>query len=341
MLPTELLLRYHEGQTSASESSEVEAWLSAKREHREAFEDLITIWTHAEGAGRFEQIDTEAAWGQLTSQLAEKGISTQPVAKIRRFSSPQAWMAIAAGLALLLVAGGLWWQQQEVAPSIQLVSNQQNGSPRVLQLPDGSEVSLRKGAELLYPERFEGPIREVELRGEAYFSVVSKPEQPFVVLTENSRTEVLGTEFTIRALPKASNVLLQVAEGRVAFSSRQDPAEREVFEVQEQGVLEVATGTITRLGQPDPNAFAWQRRSLVFEGESLRQVLEQLARYHQLSLTFSPEANGLDCRLYTTWDEVSVADALADLEELFALEYEIAGDELQVSGAKADCESSK
>jgi len=339
MLPDELLLRYHEGRASASEHSEVEVWLKAKPANQETYDDLVAIWTHSARAGRFAQIDTQAAWKKLNGQLEAKGISPPHQAKVRRFPTVRIGLAIAAALAFLFLIAGLWWQSQPSLPSYQMATHEQPGPPALVSLPDGSQVSLRKGSSLSYPEAFTGNSRTVELTGEAYFSVVSNPEQPFVVLTAESRTEVLGTEFSIRALPGDTLVLLQVAEGRVAFSSRKSPEGREVFQANEQGELDKSKGKLIRLDQPNRNAFGWQQQRLVFEGESLREVLEQLAGYHQVSLTFAPDARGLDCRLYTTWDQLSLTEALADLKDLFALTYLLEGDTLLITGAQSDCKS--
>lgn len=65
-------------------------------------------------------------------------------------------------------------------------------------LCDGSEVCLNAGSELIYPENFSEDIREVELKGEAYFKVI-KSVTPFVVKVNNAIVKVYGTEFNINS----------------------------------------------------------------------------------------------------------------------------------------------
>ena len=55
-----------------------------------------------------------------------------------------------------------------------------SGKSRVA-LPDGTIVTLHKNAKLSYNQYFSSSARTVNLDGEAYFDVVSDPDNPFVV----------------------------------------------------------------------------------------------------------------------------------------------------------------
>jgi len=52
---------------------------------------------------------------------------------------------------------------------------------RSILLPDGSSVYLRENSELSYPEVFASSVREVKIKGEAFFEVTPNSEQPFIV----------------------------------------------------------------------------------------------------------------------------------------------------------------
>ena len=61
--------------------------------------------------------------------------------------------------------------------------------------PDGSKVELNAASSITYQPYRWSTLREVQLTGEAFFSV--KKGKPFIVVSENGTTEVLGTRFNI------------------------------------------------------------------------------------------------------------------------------------------------
>lgn len=71
-------------------------------------------------------------------------------------------------------------------------------------LPDGTHVWLNAASEIVYPSRFDDKVREVTVKGEAYFDVVRDDNKPFVVYAAQQRIEVLGTQFNIQAYEDGS-----------------------------------------------------------------------------------------------------------------------------------------
>ena len=72
----------------------------------------------------------------------------------------------------------------------------QGGEYRVV-LADGTSVWVNSESELVFPLRFEGEERIVELKGEAYFEVAKDAARPFLVRTSRSTVRVLGTSFNV------------------------------------------------------------------------------------------------------------------------------------------------
>lgn len=90
---------------------------------------------------------------------------------------------------------------------------------RLVNLPDGSSVILKKHARISYPATFAADRREVRLRGEAFFEVVKNPEQPFLVYAGSMVTRVKGTSFSIKANDGDEDVELVVKTGTVEVSA--------------------------------------------------------------------------------------------------------------------------
>jgi len=72
----------------------------------------------------------------------------------------------------------------------------------VIYLPDNTKVTLAKGASIkfLKPAKFEkSRVREVFVKGDAIFDVVSDPARPFLVKSDLTQVQVLGTVFKFSA----------------------------------------------------------------------------------------------------------------------------------------------
>lgn len=72
------------------------------------------------------------------------------------------------------------------------------GGEYTVVLADGTKVWLNADSELKYPVQFSDTVRQVYLRGEAYFAVAKRECQPFIVFSEGMQVTVLGTEFNLR-----------------------------------------------------------------------------------------------------------------------------------------------
>jgi ferric-dicitrate binding protein FerR (iron transport regulator) len=84
-------------------------------------------------------------------------------------------------------------------------------------LPDGSQVYLNRNSSVSYDKNFNP--RNIELEGEAFFSVVSG-ETPFAVKTNQGEVDVLGTEFNVKA--EAEELEVDVEEGVVDLKTKND-----------------------------------------------------------------------------------------------------------------------
>lgn len=106
------------------------------------------------------------------------------------------WWSIAATLLLAVGATLYFALRTPYQDSVALTD------ATVLYLPDNTKVTLEKGASVkfLRPARFEkSRVREVFVKGEAIFDVVSDPSRPFLVKSDLTQVQVLGTVFKFSA----------------------------------------------------------------------------------------------------------------------------------------------
>lgn len=91
-------------------------------------------------------------------------------------------------------------------------------------LMDGTKVWLNADSKLIYPSRFEGDTRTVELLGEAYFEVSKLREdgidKPFMVKTGTQLVKVLGTAFNVKGYPEDARIETTLVEGSVQIHEK-------------------------------------------------------------------------------------------------------------------------
>ncbi|MCD8262635.1 MAG: FecR domain-containing protein [Bacteroides sp.] len=164
----------------------------------------------------------------------------------RTFTLP-VWRGIAAAI-LILLAG--WWIVREYGQP-ELLLFETTAQTRIIELKDGSRVTLNRYSALTVPQNFKGTAREVTLRGEALFEVVKNAGKPFRVLTGEVTVEVLGTVFNVNAYRENPEIVTTLLEGRVAVKEAENgqelllsPGERAVYSLSEKELAH-DTGTDT------------------------------------------------------------------------------------------------
>ncbi|MEM7107939.1 MAG: FecR domain-containing protein, partial [Bacteroidota bacterium] len=132
------------------------------------------------------------------------------------------------------------------------------------------------------PEQFEGNERVVYLTGHAHFNVARDIERPFIIYTEDSKTEVLGTSFDINT-KSAGETEIIVTSGKVAFLQKGKERNRVTLTVNDQAVLD-ADKRITTQEVDALTLTAWKDNRLVFEGKTLKEVIEVLEPWYDVNI---------------------------------------------------------
>ena len=153
-------------------------------------------------------------------------------------------------------------------------------------LGDGTKVWINSGSELEFPNRFCGDIREVKLKGEAYFEVASNPQKLFYVLAGETKLRVLGTAFNVLAYQDDLQTEVALLRGKVSF----DVADKAyVLTPGEIATLDRESGkTIIRKG--DVAAIVdWKAGRFNFEDMPLEKLTVKLSRWYGVTFIFDDE----------------------------------------------------
>jgi transmembrane sensor len=170
---------------------------------------------------------SEEELATLKSSLFTK-INAERKNTVHRSFARNYYWAIAASVAGLIFLTTWWHFQAEPVglPVTQRLKASAEGvvqvltgeEKRLITLPDGSSVLLKKNSEIVYPVIFEKTNREVQLIGEAFFEVAKDSLRPFLVKTEGYTTTVLGTSFNVEAYPNATQLSVSVKTGKVSVA---------------------------------------------------------------------------------------------------------------------------
>jgi ferric-dicitrate binding protein FerR (iron transport regulator) len=178
----------------------------------------------------------------------------------------------------------------------------QPGQQAVVQLLDGTKVTLAVSSTLLVPREFGRASRDVELNGEAYFDVAHDSVVPFRVHSSAIVSRVIGTRFGVRAYPGESRVEVVVTAGRVRVE-RDSSGVRDDVRRTELGPGELARvsrdGEIRVERNVDVARYlSWRAGRLTFVDTPVPEILAELERWHGVRFTLADPS--LASRVLTT-----------------------------------------
>ncbi len=221
-------------------------------------------------------------------------------------------LAIAASLAGVVLLLGLyrWTRNPETRDGYNTVSTRP-GSRSKIQLPDGTLVWLNADSRLAYKVDPNGPNREVQLTGEAYFDVARDKAHPFLIHTATIDIRVLGTSFNVRSYGNEKNTETSLFQGSVEVALHNNPERKIILRPNEKLIVhnnELAVSSIKTktqnedepdeplmtLGkvhfQPTDSSYTemlWTKNKLAFDNSTLEEVALQLERWYGVRVTFS------------------------------------------------------
>ena len=160
----------------------------------------------------FEQLEAPL---DLTFQKIQEKIKlksqTKPKAKILNLYAKIA-LAVAAAILIFLSFNTFFGNHYKMHQT-------GFGAQEVVFLLDGSEVILNAKSELKYNKKTWNTIREVSLKGEAFFKV--KKGSKFTVVTQNGKVVVLGTQFNVNSRSNLFEVICYSGKVKVVSKSKE------------------------------------------------------------------------------------------------------------------------
>jgi ferric-dicitrate binding protein FerR (iron transport regulator) len=195
-----------------------------------------------------------------------------------------------------------------------------------LMLPDGTKVWLNAASSIRFPTMFAGKERQVQVTGEAYFEVAGDAKMPFRVKAGNqAEIEVLGTHFNVNAYENEPDLKTTLLEGKVKVVSNKSALPGTILQPGQQAIIrpDDPSGQATLVQAADiDKVMAWKNGVFNFEGASLREVMNQIERWYDITVVY--EKGVPDIKFFgemsRNFNLADLIDALKDVGVHFKIE---------------------
>jgi len=279
-----LIAGYFDGKLTESEHHELNNHFESNPADRKIFEDYKLLWEESGQKIALKPIDVESALIRTKLRLFFRKTG------LLHFMQKAAAVFI---LACLFSTAYIFYHNSRS-------SSETTGHPVIMQeisaifgtrskfhLPDGTTVFLNSGSKLIFPLQFKGNSRKVELIGEAFFEVVTNPDQPFIVKTGAINVKALGTAFNIQAYPSSKEISTTLVHGKVVLEMESGGVPKQLAELKpsERAVFDTDAVAVKISDEEDLDKFiGWKDGKLVFFNDPIDKVAEKIGNWYNVTI---------------------------------------------------------
>ncbi len=306
--------KYLKGQCTANENEIVEQWLNS-------FDEFSTY--KMSDLKDFEK-------DQIRSRVFNNVISQSS----RPYSLKPYLLAAVISL-IFIMAGALFYLNLNSDDSgVALLTKNTKDYRARFTLPDSSVVWLNQNSKLTYPETFRDDIRTVYLSGEAFFDVKENKEKPFIVISNNVSTKVLGTTFNINAYEKSDEIKVSVLTGEVTVSKVSANGNELLGRLQADMKLSYnASSDSSLVLKSETNEdIKWQKQQLIFRNSSLRDIANTIENWYEVKVKITNN-RAAACTFTANFEATTELKELLDMLQLASgLTYKIDKKQVSIDG---------
>lgn len=304
-----LLEKYYNNQCDQAERAFVENWLNREKPVSPNEENyLIEAWEHI----------VEKTQGKPRGRQVYLSFFSFPVVKL----------GVAAFLVSCLFFGIYIYENQleghqaeELFFANDQIETTSRGERRTVDLPDGTIITLNSESKLKFPESFEADFRVVYLEGHAHFDVARDPEKPFIIYSNFSKTQVLGTSFDVKAGHKEEKTEVIVKSGKVAFSERSNPENSILLAVNEKAIL-LPEQKISKSTVNAAVVTAWKDNLLLFRNNTFEEIIDVLEPWYDVQIEVKKPAL-LKQSFTLSYDDPTLSSLIERMSFVAKFNYEI------------------
>ena len=160
------------------------------------------------------------------------------------------------------------------------------GKKSMITLSDGTMIYLNSESEISYSSEFSDSLRLVSLKGEAFFEV-QKEGRPFVVETQGTTIQVLGTSFNVNQKDNGP-LMVALVTGKVRINDHQ--GNQLNLEPSEMMVMEKG-GHLYKTGFDPLEITGWKDKVLVFKSNNFSDVKDKIEKWFGVKIQLNGKIN--------------------------------------------------
>ncbi|MEF9931035.1 MAG: FecR family protein [Bacteroidales bacterium] len=302
----EKLIRFIAGQTNASEQKEVLGWIEQSPSNKRIFAQL-------------KNIDV------AVNVFAEERTHVTHVKKSFSIIKPILRWSIRIA-AVLIIGFSLFYLGTEKEKTKWIKSSEKQfteikvpmGESVSVSLPDGSKVKLNSGSVLKFSKLFGQMNRELSLDGEGYFEV-KKNKKKFIVITSDINVEVLGTKFNLSAYNADRVVTASLYKGKVKIVNT-ILKETVVLNPEDSYIFDKVSKKATM--KSFNKKHGWMNNYFVANSDDIEVFVQKIERKYNVKIVVEPNLIG-KCRYTGVFKGESLEEILKNMALASPIKYKI------------------
>lgn len=221
---------------------------------------------------------------------------------------------LADGLVLENSAGLLSYPDIDTSANFSEIYNEvktSKGKMYKIQLPDGTVVILNAESSLKFPVQFAKNVRKVMVSGELYFDVKHDAQRPFIVESDYSTVEVLGTQFNVKAYADFQNEITLVS-GKIQM---QKDDRKFILVPGQQATLDLDNREFIIRNVDVQSYIAWANNRFLFDNTPLEEIMYDLEKWYGVNVFFESVAARKECFSLDLSRDSKLEDVVSLLEK--------------------------
>lgn len=274
------ITRYLSGELNPDEMAMLDDWRHESSDNERYFNQYVFINEKTRLIRSEKKFNTEKAW-QSVHQKMQQSPEPKIIKSDNKFIyNKPIFLSIAAVILLLIGIASFFTLYTQSKP--QFITYISNDSIKTMTLADNSTICLNKNSKILYDKDFGKENRKIKLEGEAFFEVKHSQEKPFIVETQGTYIEDIGTSFNIKSKIENELVEVYVENGEVKFYT--DKKIGISLIKGEKGVYNKITGCFSKIKETDTNLMSYKTRRFVFSNTPLDEVVQILSDAYDVNI---------------------------------------------------------
>ena len=334
---TELLAKKLSGEITPDEFAVFNRLIAGNTSFQKEYESVRSYWMQDDEpydnmVGILEKIKQRAG-------ITDTDENTASVIEIQRPKKNLLWLRsiAAAAIALIVLSASFYFFRINTLENTTTRLTElktKNGSIAKIRLADGTLVTLNALSTLSYPKNFTGKTREVFLSGEAFFDVAKDHNHPFIVHTNQSDIQVLGTAFDIKSYKNDPQFEATLFRGSIQATFKDNPTIKVILKPTDKLVIQHTSYSLTKETYfDDSNTLnietAWMNNKLVFKNEPFEQLANSLERKYGNNIFFKNDV--LKSIKFTgEFEKEDINQILLSLKIVTRFNYKISGNNIYI-----------